>query len=365
MEREVVLKAQNIYKSFPGVKALSGVSFELYKGEVHVLLGENGAGKSTLMKIISGLYSIDEGELFIEGKKVNIRNTKDSQDLGVAIIYQEFNLIPHLTVAQNIFLNREPKKKNGSIDKARMIEESRALLQYINANVDPNAKIHTLGVAQQQMVEVAKALSQNAKILILDEPTATLSEHEIGKLFETIRALKVKGVSMVYISHRMQELKQIGDRVTVLRDGMTIGTRDLQTTELDELITMMVGRSLKSSRIRTQNTSTGEVALEARNIVSGKILKGVSVKVHKGEIVAMAGLVGAGRTELMHAIFGIDEIDSGEVYVAGKQVKRLTPPSLIKHSVGLLPESRKENGLALILSIAQNMSMAAMRNVSS
>ena len=305
MDKKIVLCAKNISKSFPGVKALSDVSFDLQEGEVHILLGENGAGKSTLMKIISGLYSIDSGAIEIDGKPVHIRNTGEAQELGISIIYQEFNLIPELTVAQNIFLNREPKTKWGNIDKKKMRENAKQLLDFLDANLDPDDKIKSLGVAQEQLVEIAKALSQNAKILILDEPTATLSDNEIAKLFEIIHELKQKGVSMIYISHRLQEIKQIGDRITVLRDGQTIGTQNVDRMELADLIKMMVGRTLSQERIRTKNTATDEIALEARHIRRGKILKDVSIKTHKGEIVALAGLVGAGRTELMHAIFCI------------------------------------------------------------
>lgn len=364
MDSNIVLHAENICKSFPGVKALSDVSFDLRKGEVHVLLGENGAGKSTLMKIISGLYSIDCGELYVDGKKVNIRCTSDSQKLGISIIYQEFNLIPDLSVAQNIYLHREPRKKNGNIDKKAMREGARELLTFLKATASPDDKIRDLGVAQQQLVEVAKSLSQDARILIMDEPTATLSEKEISKLFETIRSLKSKGVSMIYISHRLQELKQIGDRVTVLRDGQTIGTRDLATTELDDLIRMMVGRDISQQRVRIQNFSTDEVVLEAKHINCNNVLKDISINVKKGEIVAVAGLVGAGRTELMHAIFGIDKFQSGEVYIKGEKLIRNTPRNSIRNKLGLLPESRKENGLALILPIEQNITEAALEKIS-
>ena len=261
MEKMEILRAEKINKSFPGVKALSDVSFNLYKGEVHVLLGENGAGKSTLMKIFSGLYSIDTGEIYIDGKRVNIRSTKDAQDLGIAIIYQEFNLVPHLTVAQNIFLGREPQLKNGNIDKARMRAEAQKQLDFLKTDVSVDAKVATLGVAQQQLVEIAKALSQNARILIMDEPTAALSENETEMLFKTIKSLTQDGVSIIYISHRLQELKVVGDRVTVLRDGCTVGTSDLAEISMDEMIRMMVGRNVSRERVRLENTATDKVAL--------------------------------------------------------------------------------------------------------
>ncbi len=363
MGRDVVLRAEKINKSFPGVKVLSDVSFDLERGEVHILLGENGAGKSTLMKIFSGLYSVDSGNIYVNEKKVMIRNTKDSQNLGISIIYQEFDLVPYLTVAQNIFLGRELLKKNGSIDQAEMKRKSKEYLEFLRANIDVDAKICTLGVAQQQLVEVAKALSQNAKILIMDEPTATLSDSEIERLFETIRRLQKSGVSIIYISHRLQELKQIGTRVTVLRDGMTICTEDIQKISMDELVHRMVGREVSQERVRLNNTARDEIALRVEHLNRKKVLKDVSIEVHKGEIVALAGLVGAGRTELVHAIFGIDKIDSGKIEVLGKKIDKPTPGRCVKSGLGLLPESRKENGLSLTLPIYQNTSQAAMEKI--
>lgn len=363
MDKKVVLKAEKINKSFPGVKVLSDVSFDLEEGEVHILLGENGAGKSTLMKIFSGLYSVDSGDIYVNGEKVTIRNTKDSQNLGISIIYQEFDLVPYLTVAQNIFLGREPLKKDGSINQGEMRKKSREYLEFLRANIDVDAKVCTLGIAQQQLVEVAKAVSQDAKILIMDEPTATLSDSEIERLFETIRRLQQNKVSIIYISHRLQELKQIGTRVTVLRDGMTICTEDIQKISMDELVHRMVGREVSQKRVRLQNTATEEVALKVSHLNRKGILHDISIQVHKGEIVALAGLVGAGRTELVHAIFGIDKIDSGQVEILGKEIEKPTPGKCVKSGLGLLPESRKENGLSLTLPIYQNTSQAAMEKL--
>lgn len=363
MDKKVVLEAEKINKSFPGVKVLSDVSFDLEEGEVHILLGENGAGKSTLMKIFSGLYSVDSGDIYVNGEKVTIRNTKDSQNLGISIIYQEFDLVPYLTVAQNIFLGREPLKKDGSINQGEMRKKSREYLEFLRANIDVDAKVCTLGVAQQQLVEVAKAVSQDAKILIMDEPTATLSDSEIERLFETIRRLQQNKVSIIYISHRLQELKQIGTRVTVLRDGMTICTEDIQKISMDELVHRMVGREVSQKRVRLQNTATEEVALKVSHLNRKGILHDISIQVHKGEIVALAGLVGAGRTELVHAIFGIDKIDSGQVEILGKEIEKPTPGKCVKSGLGLLPESRKENGLSLTLPIYQNTSQAAMEKL--
>ena len=355
--RKEILRAEKINKSFPGVKALSDVSFNLLEGEVHILLGENGAGKSTLMKIFSGLYSIDSGDIFIDGQKVTIRNTKDSQDLGIAIIYQEFNLVPHLTVAQNIYLGREPLLKSGNIDKAKMRQDAQERLDFLKAHISADAEVATLGVAQQQMVEIAKALSQNARILIMDEPTAALSEQEIEMLFCTIKDLTAHGVSIIYISHRLQELKVIGD-------GQTVGTRDLSEITLDDMVHMMVGRTVSRDRVRLENTATDEIVLEAKHIHSGRAVQDASINVRKGEIVAISGLVGAGRTELVHAIFGIDKMDSGEVFINGEKQARITPTSSIRKGLGLLPESRKEFGLSLILPIYQNITQAALKKAS-
>ena len=315
------------------------------------------------MKIFSGLYSVDSGDIYVNGEKVTIRNTKDSQNLGISIIYQEFDLVPYLTVAQNIFLGREPLKKDGSINQGEMRKKSREYLEFLRANIDVDAKVCTLGVAQQQLVEVAKAVSQDAKILIMDEPTATLSDSEIERLFETIRRLQQNKVSIIYISHRLQELKQIGTRVTVLRDGMTICTEDIQKISMDELVHRMVGREVSQKRVRLQNTATEEVALKVSHLNRKGILHDISIQVHKGEIVALAGLVGAGRTELVHAIFGIDKIDSGQVEILGKEIEKPTPGKCVKSGLGLLPESRKENGLSLTLPIYQNTSQAAMEKL--
>lgn len=363
MNKEIVLRAEKINKSFPGVKVLSDVSFDLQKGEVHVLLGENGAGKSTLMKIFSGLYSVDSGDIYVNEKKAAIRSTKDSQNFGISIIYQEFDLVPYLTVAQNVFLGREPLKRDKSIDKALMEKKSQEYLEFLRANVDVNAKVCTLGVAQQQLVEVAKALSQNARVLIMDEPTATLSDSETIRLFETIKRLQGEGVSIIYISHRLQELKQIGTRVTVLRDGCTICTEDIQKISMEELVHRMVGREVSQARVRLKNTARDEVALKVSHLSRNKVLKDISIEVRKGEIVALAGLVGAGRTELVHAIFGIDKIDSGEIEILGRKVNKPTPGKCVRYGMGLLPESRKENGLTLTLPIFQNISQAAMEKI--
>jgi len=363
VDRKEIMRAENVCKDFPGVRVLDNVNFDLREGEVHILLGENGAGKSTLMKILSGLYSIDEGQIYIDGKPVHIHSTWASQELGISIIYQEFNLIPELTVAQNIFLGREPVNRFGNIDKQYMVNHAKELMKSLNVDISPNEKVKNLGVAYQQLVEVAKAISQNARILIMDEPTAALSDNEIENLFEMIRSLQARNVSIIYISHRLQEIAQIGDRVTVLRDGHSIGTYDAKTTELDFLISKMVGRVVSQRRVREINTAREELALEVKGLSDGKLLKDVSFNVHKGEIVALSGLVGAGRTETVHSVFGVRPCTEGTIRVFGETVGKPNPRDSIRKHIGLLPESRKENGLALILPISKNITESALGKI--
>jgi ribose transport system ATP-binding protein len=360
---EIILNVKNITKEFPGVLALKNVSFDLKKGEVHVLIGENGAGKSTLMKVLSGVYQPEEGEIILRGDKVQFTNTKQSQDKGIAIIFQEFNLIPNLTVWQNIYLGREPMTRMGFIDSQKQIKESQRILDFLLLDIDPYAKVSTLGVAQQQLVEVAKALSVDAEILIMDEPTATLSEREIETLFKTIKNLQSKGVSIIYISHRLQELKVIGDRITVLRDGQTIGTRNANEVDLDELVKMMVGREVNKIRIREKSSATDEVLLEVTHLNQGKRLKNISMKVMAGEIVGLAGLVGSGRTELAQAIFGVIKKDSGDVLIDGKVSDKLSPVKSIKQKMGFISEDRKRYGLAINLPIKVNITHASLNQL--
>ena len=360
---ETILEVRNICKEFPGVKALQNVSFNLKKGEVHILLGENGAGKSTLMKVLTGVYHPNAGEIYLHGKQVSFQTTKDAQLARIAIIFQEFNLVPNLTVAQNIYLGREPRTRAGFIDRARMVRDAREILDFLKVDIDPNAKAETLGVAHQQLVEVAKALSIDSEILIMDEPTATLSENEINALFETIRKLQARGVSIIYISHRMQELKVIGNRITVLRDGQSIATCEADKVTLDDLIRMMVGREISKVRIRTENTAREDYALEASHISQGKRLKDVSINVRRGEIVGLAGLVGSGRTELAQAIYGIYPRDSGDVRICGKSVGEPSPTKCIRQKMGFISENRKEFGLALNLPIRVNVTHAGLKEI--
>ncbi|MBI5305667.1 MAG: sugar ABC transporter ATP-binding protein [Chloroflexi bacterium] len=361
MAEQLLLKAEGITKNFPGVLALDKVDFGLMPGEVHVLLGENGAGKSTLMKVLVGAYHPDAGKIIFQGQEVRFATPRQAQQLGISIIYQEFNLIPYMNVAQNIFLGRFPKRW-GLLDHAKMHAEACTLLASLNMDIDTHAKVVDLGTAQQQMVEVAKALSMSSKVLIMDEPTASLTEREIEQLFATIHRLKKHGIGIVYISHRLQEVHQIGDRVTVLRDGKYVGTRDIHSVDLDELVGMMVGRTITQMFHRDYQPQ-GTEALRVKALSRGKKLHDINMNLHCGEIVGLAGLVGAGRTELARAIFGVDTYDQGELFVFGNSVKSNSPAKMVELGVGLLPEDRKAHGLALVLPLAENVVMASLHRL--
>jgi len=354
----------NISKSFPGVKALDGVSFSVNKGEVHGLLGENGAGKSTLMKIMSGVFREDEGEIYIENKKVKIDSPKTAHNHGVSIIYQEFTLCPHLTVADNIFIGR-PKMNGVFINDKAMHREARQILDDLGININTYSIVRSLSVAQQQMVEIAKAISYRSKILVLDEPSATLTEREIEQMFDIIRTLQKKGVGMVYISHRMEELSQICERVTVLRDGKFIGTRNLADITMDELVNMIVGRSIENKFPPRSERTIGDVVLRAKNVRRRDPANPSRYKVNvddfyvrESEILGISGLVGAGRTELVRCIFGADRLESMELYMDGKSVKVRSPIKAIAQKIGYMTEDRKRDGLALSLEVQYNINMA-------
>src|SRR6266850_7052173 len=305
-----VLEMRHIRKTFPGVVALDDVDFELRRGEVHILLGENGAGKSTLMKILSGAYQKSDGQILLDGAEVEIKNPKHAQTLGISTIYQEFNLISHLPIGENIFLGREPVRFGGLIDQGAILSDAKRALSSLGLTLDPRRLVKDLRVAEQQMVEVAKALSLDARILIMDEPTAALTEHEIAELFATIRRLKEKGVAIVYISHRMEELFEIGDRVTVLRDGRSVGTYAVRNISKTELIRLMVNREL-TELFPKEHATRGAEVLRVERLSTKSGLKEISFSLHKGEVLGIAGLLGAGRTELARAIFGLDKISSG------------------------------------------------------
>ncbi|SHI96692.1 monosaccharide ABC transporter ATP-binding protein, CUT2 family [Thermoclostridium caenicola] len=355
----VLLQMKNIHKTFPGVYALKAVDFELRAGEVHAILGENGAGKSTLIKILGGIYTADQGEIYIEGKKVDIREVHDAQKYGISIIHQELVLVPYMTVAENIFLGREPVK-GGLVNAARMYEEAQRLIDSYGVNISAKSMIRDLTIAQQQLVEIIKAISYNSKILVMDEPTSSISEKEVKFLFETMRNLTAKGVGIIYISHRMSELAEICDRVTVMRDGSYIGTKVVRETTNDELIAMMVGRELKNYYTRDFKKD-GEVILKCENISDRKMVKGVSFEVKKGEIVGFAGLVGAGRSELMKCLFGLTREYTGDIYIDGKKVVIRSPADAIKQGIALVPEDRKLEGLFHVQSVRFNSTIVVLK----
>lgn len=357
----IILKMNNIHKRFPGVYALNSVNFELEYGEVHALLGENGAGKSTLIKILAGIYTVDEGEIFIKGEKCNITGVHDSQAKGVSVIHQELCLVPYMTVAENIFLGREKTLKGtGFVKAAELNIEAQKLLDSLGLDIKATTKVFNLSVAQQQMVEIAKALFVDAEIIVMDEPTASLTEKEVDMLFKTINDLKKKNISIIYISHRMEELFKITDRVTVMMDGKYVGTKITSQTTKDELISMMVGRELTELYKRSEH-QRGDVVLEVRNLKRGTILNDISFSLRKGEILGISGLVGAGRTELARVIFGIDGIDSGSIVVEGKEVNINSPLDAMNNGIALVPENRKEQGLVLIQSVGYNITLPVLK----
>ncbi|HML37589.1 MAG TPA: sugar ABC transporter ATP-binding protein [Bacillota bacterium] len=363
MGNDVVLELKDISKSFPGVQALDGVSLTVRKGEAHVVIGENGAGKSTLMKIISGVYPNEKGSMYLEGEPVNIKSVHEAQELGISIIHQELNLLPYRTVAQNIFLGKEPIKNKmlHTIDENQINRKSREILNSLGIELDPETLVKNLGIAQQQMLEVAKALVFKSKVLIMDEPTATLTKREIDKLFEIIFNLKKDGVAIIYISHRLEELKQIADTISVMRDGKLVGTYKQEDISIDEMIKLMVGREIQNQYKRDYN-EPGEVVLRAENISSYRF-SDVSFHVRRGEIVGLSGLVGAGRTEVCKAIFGYDLLEAGSVYINGKTYKKITPKLAKNAGIGLIPENRKEEGLILTMPVMNNIVQANLRKI--
>lgn len=362
---ETILEMKNICKAFSGVPVLKNVDFDLKRGEVHVLVGENGAGKSTLMKVLAGVYSPDGGEIMLKGKKVSASCPHESQSLGISIIYQELSVIPNLTVAQNIFLGRETTHRflPGVLNNKELNASARDVLQELGIiDVDPGQLVGELPLSKRQMVEIAKAVSRKMDVLIMDEPTSSLSQKEVKELFRLIERLKVLGIGIIYISHRLEEIPVIGDRATVLRDGMVVGTIPVDRT-LDPaiLVKMMVGKELVRS-VRRERKTVGEVALEVKGLSRKGVLEDITFSLHKGEVVGVAGLVGAGRTELARAIYGADPIDKGEIRVFGRKVPkgRHNPRYMKALGVAFLPESRREQGLFLNHSVTSNITIASL-----
>jgi ribose transport system ATP-binding protein len=360
---DLLAEMTGISKSFPGVHALDDARFELRSGEVHALVGENGAGKSTLMKILAGIYHRDSGTIRIKGREVEIPSPRAAQDLGISIIHQELNLMGHLTVAENIYIGREPRRGiRFLLDDKRQNANAQALFDELHMKLDPKAKVSTLAVAQQQMVEIAKALSRDSDVLIMDEPTAALTDTEIDDLFRIIRHLRERGKGIVHISHRLEELKQISDRITVMRDGRYVDTVATSDVEIQQIISMMVGRTIFEATPELPEQPDPEVVLEVRNLNRGRQVRDVSFQLHKGEILGFSGLVGAGRTEAVRAIFGADKAESGEILVHGKPVQVGSPQDAVKNGIGYLSEDRKRYGLALIMDVESNVVMASMKD---
>ncbi len=360
----LVLEMRKISKKYPGVRALDGVDFDVRTGEVHALVGENGAGKSTLVKILAGAQPLDSGEILIENSPVVMDTPQRAMDYGVSIIYQEFNLVPYLSAAENIFLGREPRASiPGFVDFGTMFGEARRLIDELGVKLDVRLPINRLSVAQQQMVEIAKATSRQSKIIVMDEPSATLTEHELAHLFGLIKNLKNQGVSIIYISHRLEEIFQIADRVTVLRDGHLVGTKPIDELDRESIIQMMVGREIKE-KIPKHAVEPGAVVLELKKVSRKGALEDISFQVRAGEVVGLAGLVGAGRTEVARVIFGADPHDTGTILLNGSPLKTHGPRDAIEAGIGLVTEDRKALGLILGMAVRENVTLANLASIS-
>jgi ribose transport system ATP-binding protein len=364
MEMDPLLRMKGISKAFPGVQALDDVDFEVYPGEILGLVGENGAGKSTLIKIVSGVYELDDGAIWLNGDQVEPRTPQEAQELGISTIYQELALVPHLTVAENVFLNREPRRipALGMVDFRRMNRESEEILHDLGADIPGNTTVRELPVAAQQMVEIAKAVAQNASLILMDEPTSALSSKEVDALFGLMQRLKDKGVPVVFVSHRLEEVLEAVDRIVIMRDGRRVG--DLRAAEATEekIIRYMVGREVEL--FPKQESEIREPVLEVRNLSGGGVVRDVSFTVHAGEIVGLAGLVGAGRTDVARLICGVDRLTGGEILVEGKKADISSPGDAVRRGIGWVPEDRKQHGLILSMDVKQNTTMPILRRIS-
>lgn len=357
------IKMSNIYKAFGANQVLSGVDFELLPGEVHALMGENGAGKSTLMNILTGLHKRDEGRIEIDGQERYFSNPKEAEQEGVTFIHQELNVWPHMTVLENLFIGKELYSPLGILKTKEMKEQAKKQFDRLAVTIPLEQEASLCSVGEQQMIEIAKALMTNAKVIIMDEPTAALTDREIEKLFEVINGLRAQGVSIVYISHRMEEIFTICDRITVMRDGKTVDTTPILETSFDDVVRKMVGRSL-TDRFPIRKTKIGETVLELKSLTRKHAFHDISFSVKSGEVVGVAGLMGAGRTEIMRAIFGLDAIDSGEIWVNNKPVKIKTPDEAVKYGIGFITEDRKDEGLVLDFSIRENIALPNLKSFS-
>jgi ribose transport system ATP-binding protein len=358
MTDSLALRLENIFKHFPGVQALDDVTFELHQGEVHALVGENGAGKSTLLKVLSGVHQADSGRVIIAGDEVKIDSPRRAHDLGISIMYQEFGLADNISVAENIVLGREPTRM-GLVDRKAMLAECKRCLDMVGVDIDCNVPVEELSVAMQQVVEIAKAMSWNARIIAMDEPTASLTENEIEALFDLIRRLRQSGASIIYVSHRLEEIFRIADRITVLRDGKCIGTLSIGEADRAKLIHMMVGREVDEAG-RDREVGRDKPILEVRGLCTPDKLYDIRFKLYPGEILGLAGLVGAGRTELLRALMGADMLSSGGIYLNGEQVQIRHPADAVRLGIGLVPEDRKRHGLVLHMSVCNNLTLACL-----
>lgn len=359
MQKEVVLKVEGLSKSFLGVKALDGVSLEIYKGEVHAVIGENGAGKSTMMNIILGDLPRDSGKVIVKGKETHFSSPADAIAAGISMIHQEISLVPTLSVAENIWLYREDRFIKGLfIDNKKRLRETKELLERLHIEINPETLVSTLTVAQCQLVELARSISCNSDVIIMDEPTSSLSEKEVEILFKIIRNLREQGVSVIFITHKIEELMTISDRISVYRDGKYIGTKICKDTTRDELVAMIIGRELKDQYPRFVKND-GDVVLEVKNL-TGNGFKNVSFEVHAGEVLGFSGLVGAGRSEIMRAIFGIDKFDSGEIWMEGKKVAINSPKKAVECGMAMINEDRRDYGIIKTGSVAENISIATL-----
>ncbi len=359
MDQEYVLEMEGVSKSFPGVQALNNVQLKVRPGTVHALMGENGAGKSTLMKVLIGMYAMDSGSILFKGKPVVIKDTETALKMGISMIHQELSPVPYMSVAENIFLGREPANRMGVIDKKQMMAQTRKLLADLNLDINPASLMKDLSIANTQMVEIAKAISYDSSLVIMDEPTSAITEREVDHLFQIIRSLKARGVAVIYITHKMDEVFKIADEVTVFRDGKHVATVKAAETTRNSLISMMVGREL-TNLFPKEEATVGEVVLSVRNLTRQGKVYDVSFDLRRGEILGLAGLMGAGRTEVIEGIFGIYKLDAGEIYVKGKKVAIKAPGDAIRHGMALLTEDRKLTGIMGVLPVRDNMVIASL-----
>lgn len=364
MEKTPIVELKHIYKEFPGVKVLQDISISFYPGKVHILLGENGAGKSTIIKIISGVYHADKGDVLVHGDKANFANIKQSQKHGISVIHQELSVIEDLTVYENIFLGREIQKKGGLLNRSKMIKEAKSLMDTIGININPKAYIRDLNNGEKQMVEIARAVSQNSEMVIMDEPTSSLSDYEVKALFKVINKLRSDNVAIIYISHRLKEILEIGDMLTVLRDGILVDTVPVSEITEKQMVSMMVGREMKQYYYKAHCLDMSEVVLEVSHLTKKGQFEDISFQLYKGEILGIAGLIGAGRTEVIRTVFGAEKPDNGECKLFGKPYLARTPRDVIRLGVGLIPEDRRQQGLLLDKSVKENTSLAAVKKKS-